>query len=50
MEKKETVYTSGQPHKLQLDWFEPDPLYRRAFYSHEEDPNSEHSRNTTAWD
>lgn len=28
----------------------PDPLYEKAFYSLEEDTDSEYARNTTAWD
>ena len=37
-------------HEIQLAPVEMDPLYEKAFYSHEEDWTCEHALNTTAWD
>ena len=37
-------------HEMQLTPVEMDPLYEKAFYSHEEDWTCEHALNTTAWD
>ena len=37
-------------HKPQLAPVKVDPLYEKAFYSHEEDWTCEYALNTTAWD
>ena len=37
-------------HEMQLVPEKMDPLYEKAFYSHEEDWTCEHALNTTAWD
>ena len=37
-------------HEMQLAPVEMDPLYEKAFYSHEEDWTCEYALNTTAWD
>ena len=37
-------------HEIQLTPEKMDPLYEKAFYSHEEDWTCEHALNTTAWD
>jgi len=37
-------------HEMQLAPVKLDPLYEKAFYSHEEDWTCEHALNTTAWD
>ena len=36
--------------EMQLTPEKMDPLYEKAFYSHEEDWTCEHALNTTAWD
>ena len=37
-------------HEMQLAPVEMDPLYEKAFYSHEEDWTCELALNTAAWD
>ena len=37
-------------HEIQLAPVKMDPLYEKAFYSHEENWTCEHALNTTAWD
>ena len=37
-------------HEMQLSPVKLDPLYEKAFYSHEEDWTCEYALNTTAWD
>ena len=37
-------------HEMQLSPVEMDPLYKKAFYSREEDWTCEYALNTTAWD
>ena len=48
---KEVEFSLGiSRHEMQLAPVEMDPLYEKAFYSHEEDWTCEHALNTTAWD
>ena len=37
-------------HEMQLDPVTMDPLYKKAFYSREEDWTCEYALNTTTWD
>ena len=37
-------------YEMQLAPIKVDPLYEKAFYSHEEDWTCEYALNTTAWD
>ena len=55
MQELRTVQTEGfyygsSRHEIQLAPIKLDPLYVKAFYSGEEDTNSECTLNTTAWD
>lgn len=48
--RKEPVHLVSIRHRIQLTPDMKDALYEKAFYSREEDPNSEYSHNTTTWD
>ena len=55
MQEQRTMQTDevclgNSRHEMQLAPVEMDPLYEKAFYSHEEDWTCEHALNTTAWD
>ena len=39
-----------QTPEMQLKEVKPDPLYEKAFLSHEDKNTSEYARNTTTWD